>query len=102
MKRDPLTSNACVLSARPACYMSGLLLTNIRFFSQDVHICKETYIYEHIHQETYIYEKRPTHVERWGAGVETPKNVRSEVGGWGRVPVNEPYAPSLSTIYDGA
>jgi len=42
------------------------------------------------------------HVERWGAGVETPKNVRGEIGGWGRVLFNEPYAPSLSTIYDGA
>ena len=40
--------------------------------------------------------------ERWGAGVETQKMVRGEVGGWGRVPFNEPYAPSLSTIYDGA
>ena len=40
--------------------------------------------------------------ERWGAGVETQKNVRGEVGEWGRVPFNEPYAPSLSTIYDGA
>ena len=40
--------------------------------------------------------------ERWGAGVETQKNVRGEVGGWGRVPFNEPYAPSLKTIYDGA
>jgi len=40
--------------------------------------------------------------ERWGAGVETQKNVRGEVGGWGRVPFNEPYAPSLSTIYGGA
>ena len=40
--------------------------------------------------------------ERWGAGVETQKNVRGEIGGWGRVPLNEPYAPSLSTIYDGA
>ena len=40
--------------------------------------------------------------ERWGAGVETPKNVRGEIGGWGRVPFNENYAPSLSTIYDGA
>ena len=39
--------------------------------------------------------------ERWGTGVETPKNVRGEVGGRGRVPFNEPYAPSLSTIYDG-
>ena len=42
------------------------------------------------------------HVERWGAGVETQKNVRGEIGGWGRVPFNETYAPSLSTIYDGA
>ena len=40
--------------------------------------------------------------ERWGAGVETQKNVRGEIGGWGRVPFNEIYAPSLSTIYDGA
>jgi len=27
-------------------------------------------------------------VERWGAGVETQKNVRGEIGGWGRVPFN--------------
>jgi len=40
--------------------------------------------------------------ERWGNGVETQKNVRGEIGGWGRVPFNETYAPSLSTIYDGA
>jgi len=40
--------------------------------------------------------------ERWGAVVETQKNVRGEIGGWGRVPFNEPYAPLLSTIYDGA
>ena len=40
--------------------------------------------------------------ERWGAGVETQKNVRGEIGGWGRVPFHENYAPSLSTIYDGA
>jgi len=40
--------------------------------------------------------------ERWGAGVETQKNVRGEMGGWGRVPFNETYAPSFSTIYDGA
>ena len=40
--------------------------------------------------------------ERWGAGVETQKNVQEDFGGWGRVPFNETYAPSLSTIYDGA
>ena len=43
-----------------------------------------------------------TREERWGAGVETQKNLRGEIGGWGRKPFNEPYAPSLSTIYDGA
>ena len=43
-----------------------------------------------------------TWYETWGAGVETQKNERGEIGGWGRVPFNEPYAPSLSTIYDGA
>ena len=32
------------------------------------------------------------HGERWGAGVETQKNVRGEIGGWGRVPSNEPCA----------
>ena len=40
--------------------------------------------------------------ERWGAGVETQKNVREEIGGWGREPFHENYALSLSTIYDGA
>ena len=35
----------------------------------------------------------PSVVERWGAGVETQKNVRGEIGGWGQVPLNEPYAP---------
>jgi len=37
--------------------------------------------------------------ERWGAGVETQKYVRGDIGGWGRVPFNETYAPSLSTIF---
>jgi len=53
--------------------------------------------------ETYGHARHDVYVhERWGAGVETQKNVRGEIGGWGRVPSNEPYAPSLSTIYDGA
>ena len=43
-----------------------------------------------------------TSSERWRAGVETQKNVRGKIGGWGRVPFNEPYVPLLSTIYDGA
>jgi len=47
-------------------------------------------------------QQRAQHCERWGAGVETQKNVRGEIGGWGRVPFNETYAPSLSTIYEGA
>ena len=60
----------------------------------------------HHSESGVLYEVRLTHdppdLERWGAGVETQKNVREEIGGWGRVPFNEPYAPSLSTIYDGA
>ena len=58
------------------------------------------YRYEYISQQ--IRNTRAARDERWGAGVETQKNVRGEIGGWGRVPFNEPYAPSLSTIYDGA
>ena len=55
-------------------------------------------MYKYVHVSLHSISRD----ERWGAGVETPKNVRGEVGGWGRVPFNEPYAPSLSTIYDGA
>ena len=50
----------------------------------------------------FEHSSRCRSFERWGAGVETQKNVRGEIGGWGRVPFNEPYAPSLGTIYDGA
>ena len=50
----------------------------------------------------YVHKYILVCTERWGAGVETQKNVRGEIGGWGRVPFNEPYAPLLSTIYDGA
>ena len=49
-----------------------------------------------------LHVQIPYQLERWGAGVETQKNVRGEIRAWGRVPFNEPYAPSLSTIYDGA
>ena len=38
--------------------------------------------------------------ERWGAGVETPKIVRGEIRGWGRVPFNEPYVDLHPFMYD--
>ena len=57
---------------------------------------KSKYLVMYVYIYIYICE-----IERWGAGVETQKNVRGEIGGWGRVPFNETYAPSLSTIYDG-
>ena len=68
------------------------------------------YVYKrHTYMHTYMRDTYTAHMnvlvyeeERWGSGVETQKNVRGEIGGWGRVPFNEPYAPSLSTIYDGA
>ena len=53
-------------------------------------------------EESWSSSSDVSSIERWGAGVETQKNVLGEVGGWGRVPFNEPYAPSLSTIDDGA
>ena len=71
-----------------------------------IHIC--TYKWRHIsiYMEVYIwiYIQRCIYGyrERWGAGVETQKNVWGEIGEWGRVPFNETYAPLLSTIYDGA
>ena len=67
---------------------------------EDVLYLGDTFVYS-THDEIWT----PIHAtgdERWGAGVETQKNVRGEIGGWGRVPFNETYAPSLSTIYDGA
>jgi len=51
---------------------------------------------------SHSHMAKVTRGERRGAGVETQKNVRGEIGGWGRVPFNEAYAPSLSTIHDGA
>ena len=49
-------------------------------------------------KDLYFWQNRPVYMttrdEGWGAAVETQKNVRGEIGGWGRVPFNEPYAPS--------
>jgi len=41
---------------------------------------------------------RMTCCERWGAGVETQKYVRGDIGGWGRVPFNSTPAPHLSLL----
>ena len=73
------------------------------YFSLDGSLVKVffTHIYvSFTHTQVSFHTYTPD--ERWGAGVETQKNVRGEIGGWGRVPFNEPYAPSWSTIYDGA
>ena len=77
---------------------------------ENVQICTYAQIYTHAHifnifTYTYICICKivlATLSREVGAGVETQKNVREEIGGWGRVPFNEPYAPLLSTIYDGA
>jgi len=78
--------------------------------SAHVHIEYVCFIHTHtyLHERCFKYIQAVLHIhtdrleERWGAGVETQKNVREEIGGWGRVPFNEPYAPLVSTIYDGA
>ena len=43
------------------------------------------YICTHIHVHCLCFALMG--YERWGAGVETQKNVRGEIGGWGRVPL---------------
>ena len=90
-------------------YMTRLIHLQYNSFSSKTH----SYITRLIHvwHDSFVYAKTHSftiqlilikHDERWGAGVDTQKNVRGEIGGWGRVPFNETYAPSLSTIYDGA
>ena len=71
----------------------------LQYTRGNTHTATHTHCNTRTTTQTLIKE---THDERWGAGVETQTNVRGEIGGWGRVPFNEPYAPSLSTIYDGA
>jgi len=73
--RDPIILLHPV--SNPTSYSKLLLMHSILIISKDTH-------------------------ERWGAGVETQKNVRGEIEGWGRVPFNEPYTSSLINIYDGA
>ena len=81
----------CTLFMCLIVYSVCLLLLYLRvLFSCVIFVCQ------------IVKQERNPHNERWGAGVETQKNVLGEIGGWGRVPFNEPYAPSLSTIYDGA
>jgi len=65
-----------------------------------IHMCM--YIYSLQYSKGAVFESGATCEERWGAWVETQKNVRGVFWGWFRVPFNEPYAPLLSTIYDGA
>jgi len=63
----------------------------VRHTSGDNSIAQMTlHLQAHIHTPCEELHRR----ERWGAGVETQKNARGEIGGWGRVPFNETYAPS--------
>ena len=68
-------------------------------------VCVRMHVHIHGYMNIYTYINTLKYIRLWGevgAGVETQKNVWGEIGRWGRVPFNEPYAPSLSTIYDGA
>ena len=103
----------------------SLRLNDLVMYSHIKDLVMYTHIYIHIsfqmsytHRHIFLIFFRSLHLkdlvlsthicidmsskERRGAGVETQKNVQGEIGGWGRVRFNEPYAPSLSTIYDGA
>jgi len=92
---------------RPTYTVYGGLYIYIYIYIQtyiQINIYKRTYRMVTVCRQDAIHKQthRMATGERWGAGVETQKNVRGEIGGWGRVPFNETYAPSLSTIYDGA
>jgi len=81
---------------------TGMLLT-LQQITESRHTYEKVMTRTWVRDTTRIKEYFGAYeAERWGAGVETQKNVRGEIGGWGRVPFNETYAPSLSTIYDGA
>jgi len=41
-------------------------------------------------RDAHLYQLHASR-ERWGAGVETQKNVRGEIEGWGRVPFHQPF-----------
>jgi len=54
-------------------------------------------------REINLWKERERLIMRGGGLGSRPKKMYGEkIGGWGRVPFNETYAPSLSTIYDGA
>ena len=83
-------------------YIRAGVLVFMRFTHQRVTHQRMTHIGLTLCECVCVRVRVANCIERWGAGVETQKNVRGEIGGWGRVPFNETYAPSLSTIYDGA
>ena len=84
----------CLCHTQGFCFTHTVSVSHIRCLRHTLYVFYETSL--------ICFASETCLAERWGAGVETQKNVRGEIGGWGRVPFNEPYAPSLSTIYDGA
>jgi len=106
--------------ARTLCVSAFTVKRALHFAKRAVHSPKRALHFPEVHHkwEHAHYVSRHSHVWHdsfvrstvhirtcnltWGAGVETQKYVREEIGGWGRVQFNEPYAPLLNTIYDGA
>ena len=77
----------------PLCYTSH----RKRYLSfRDIHmIAKHTHRTNVVRCLCFTFVRMCIHFwrypERWGAGVETQKNVRGEIGGWGRVPFYETF-----------
>ena len=106
LQKRPTISRSLLIVATPYIHFYDVCIIGKVSIS---HICisyrhiSDVYIFTELldpHLWIVIYSPQPRN-ERWGAGVETQKKCTG-IGGWGRVPFNEPYAPSLSTIYDGA
>ena len=74
--------------------------TALRVFPSRKVLCK---IYQFVDCVVVKLRRTILLVTRGGGLGSRPKKIYGErLGEWGRVPFNETYAPSLSTIYDGA
>ena len=106
LQKRPIVLRSLLIVATPSDMHSGRDMYVASLVGVSKMICGVSFLQSQISIVDRVEKKLQLqleyHKERWGAGVETQKNVREEIGGWGRVPFNEPYAPLLSTIYDGA
>ena len=96
LRAEKVANTAKIATLRPEMMQRAQNKSDFRFYCIFKNYVKRAF---------WTYTVCPTNslsrgeVGGWG---RDPKKCTGEIGGWGRVPFNEPYALSLSTIYDGA